>query len=35
MSLPPVVRWIYDWQSEKGSQEEKLTTEFLKPREWV
>jgi coproporphyrinogen III oxidase len=35
MSLPPVVRWIYDWQSEKGSDEEKLTAEFLKPREWV
>ena len=35
MSLPPVVRWIYDWQSEKGSDEEKLTDEFLKPREWV
>jgi coproporphyrinogen III oxidase len=35
MSLPPVVRWIYDWQPEKGSDEEKLTAEFLKPREWV
>mgnify|MGYP003670697056 FL=1 len=35
MSLPPVVRWIYDWQAEKGSEEEKLTTEFLKPRDWV
>jgi len=35
MSLPPVVRWIYDWQPEKGSEEERLTAEFLKPREWV
>ncbi len=35
MSLPPVVRWIYDWQPESGSEEEKLTAEFLKPREWV
>ena len=35
MSLPPVVRWIYDWHPEKGSDEEKLTTEFLKSREWV
>lgn len=35
MSLPPVVRWIYDWQAEKGSEEEKLTSEFLKPRDWV
>lgn len=35
MSLPPVVRWIYDFKAEKGSEEEKLTSEFLKPREWV
>ncbi len=35
MSLPPVVRWIYDWKPEKDSEEEKLYTEFLKPREWV
>ncbi len=35
MSLPPVVRWVYDWQPEPGSEEEKLSTEFLKPRDWV
>ena len=35
MSLPPVVRWTYDWRPEKGSDEEKLTAEFLKPQEWV
>lgn len=35
MSLPPVVRWIYDWKAEPGSEEEKLATEFLKPRDWV
>lgn len=35
MSLPPVVRWIYDFKAEKGSEEEKLTSEFLKPRDWV
>lgn len=35
MSLPPIVRWIYDWKPEKGSEEEKLTSEFLKPRDWV
>ena len=35
MSLPPIVRWIYDWQPEPGSEEEKLYTDFLKPREWV
>lgn len=35
MSLPPVVRWIYDWKPESGSEEEKLYTQFLKPRDWV
>jgi len=35
MSLPPVVRWIYDFKAEKGSEEDKLTSEFLKPRDWV
>ena len=35
MSLPPVVRWIYDWKPEPGSAEEKLYTDFLKPRDWV
>jgi coproporphyrinogen III oxidase len=33
MSLPPVVRWEYDFQPEPGSQEEKLA-EFLRPRDW-
>ena len=35
MSLPPVVRWVYDWKPEPGSAEEKLYTNFLKSREWV
>lgn len=35
MSLPPVARWIYDWHAEKASAEERLTSEFLKPRDWV
>ena len=35
MSLPPVVRWIYNWQSEPGSEEEKLTSYYLIPRQWV
>lgn len=35
MSLPPVVRWVYDWKPEPGSAEEKLYTDFLKSREWV
>ena len=35
MSLPPQVRWIYDWHPQPGSAEEKLYTDYLKPREWV
>jgi len=34
MSLPPVVRWRYDWKPDAGSPEERLYTDFLKPRNW-
>ncbi|HXI38253.1 MAG TPA: coproporphyrinogen III oxidase, partial [Burkholderiales bacterium] len=29
------VTWRYDWQPSPGSPEEKLYTDFLKPRDWV
>lgn len=35
MSLPPVVRWDYDWHPAPGSAEERLYKEFLVHREWV
>jgi coproporphyrinogen III oxidase len=35
MSLPPRVAWRYDWKPQPGSAEEKLYTDFLKPRDWV
>jgi len=35
MSLPPLVKWRYDWKPEPGSAEEKLYTDFLKPRDWL
>ncbi|WP_292254869.1 oxygen-dependent coproporphyrinogen oxidase [Marinospirillum sp.] len=35
MSLPPHVRWGYDWKPEPGSVEEKLYTDFLRPRDWL
>ena len=35
MSLPPVVKWRYDWHPEAGSAEEKLYTDFLVARDWV
>jgi coproporphyrinogen III oxidase len=34
MSLPPVVRWHYDYRPEPGSREAELY-EFLKPRDWA
>ena len=35
MSLPPLVRWDYDWHPEPGSPEARLSDVFLKPRDWV
>ena len=35
MSLPPLVRWDYDWQPEPGSLEARLTEYYLKPRDWI
>ena len=35
MSLPPIVKWRYNWQPEPGSDEARLYTDFLPPREWV
>lgn len=35
MSLPPLVRWEYDWQPESGTPEHKLYTDYLQPREWM
>jgi coproporphyrinogen III oxidase len=35
MSLPPLVKWRYNWQPETGSAEAKLYTDFLLPRDWV
>jgi coproporphyrinogen III oxidase len=35
MSLPPRVRWEYDWRPEPGSPEARLYDLFLKPRDWL
>jgi coproporphyrinogen III oxidase len=35
MSMPPVVKWRYDWKPEPGSPEERLYHEFLRPRDWA
>lgn len=35
MSLPPVVKWRYDWRPPEGSPEARLYTDFLRPRDWL
>jgi len=35
MSMPPVVRWGYDWKPATNSPESRLYTDFLKPRDWI
>ncbi len=35
MSLPPLVKWRYNWQPEPGSAEARLYSDFLLPRDWV
>ena len=35
MSLPPQVRWEYNWQPEPGSPEEELYHDYLRPRDWL
>ncbi|MDX1426040.1 MAG: oxygen-dependent coproporphyrinogen oxidase [Kiloniellales bacterium] len=34
MSLPPLVRWRYDWHPAEGSPEARLYRDFLRPRAW-
>jgi coproporphyrinogen III oxidase len=35
LSLPPLVRWRYDWSPPAGSAEARLASEFLVPRDWT
>jgi coproporphyrinogen III oxidase len=35
MSLPPIVKWRYDWKPEPGSPEARLHDFFLTGRNWV
>ncbi len=35
MSMPPLVRWDYDWQPEAGSPEARLYQDFLRPRDYL
>ena len=35
MSLPPVVKWRYDWKPQPGSPEAKLAQVLMPPRDWA
>ncbi|CAE6494573.1 coproporphyrinogen oxidase [Nitrosomonas nitrosa] len=35
MSLPPIVKWRYNWTPQAGSAEAALYTEFLTGKDWV
>ncbi|MBM3346190.1 MAG: oxygen-dependent coproporphyrinogen oxidase [Betaproteobacteria bacterium] len=35
MSLPPIVKWRYDWHPAPGSPEAALCERYLKARDWV
>ncbi len=35
MSMPPEVKWRYNWQPEEGTPEAALYEKFLRPRDWL
>jgi len=35
MSLPPLVKWRYDWSPEAGTPEARLYERYLKPHDWL
>jgi coproporphyrinogen III oxidase len=35
MSLPPLVKWRYDWRPQPGTPEARLYTDYLRARDWV
>lgn len=35
MSLPPIVKWRYDWRPQPGSPEARLMEVLLPPRDWA
>lgn len=34
MSMPPVAQWRYRWSPQPGSEEARLYTDYLRPRQW-
>lgn len=35
MSMPPIVKWRYDWRPDPGTPEARLYSDFLRPRDWA
>jgi coproporphyrinogen III oxidase len=35
MSMPPIARWRYDWHPEPGTPEARLSSDFLRARDWL
>jgi coproporphyrinogen III oxidase len=35
LSMPPLVKWRYDWHPEQGSPEAELYDKYLVPQDWV
>ena len=35
MSMPPLVKWKYNYKPEEGSEEENLYEYYLKPKDWL
>lgn len=35
LSMPPIVKWRYDWKPEAGSAEAKLYNDFLIEKDWL
>jgi coproporphyrinogen III oxidase len=35
LSMPPLVKWRYNWKPESGTPEAELYEKYLVPREWV
>ena len=35
MSMPPLVKWRYDWQPAPGTPEARLYSDFLRARDWA
>ncbi len=35
MSMPPIVKWRYNWAPQPGTPEARLYSDFLRPRDWL